>query len=78
MGDVKNAPPGQSGNPGTPKEKQHDDPNRTQREGGGMGGSGRDNPGHERDKGAGQPSTDPNRERSGGSGGGGQGGSKGH
>jgi hypothetical protein len=74
MGDVKNAPPGQSGNPGTPKEKQHDGPDR---EGGGMGGSGRDNPGQERDKGTGQPSTDPNRDKSGGSGGG-QGGSKGH
>lgn len=90
MGDVKNAPPGQSGNPGTPKERPNEDPDRSHREGGGMGGSGREDPGHQRDKGTGgggggggggnQPHNDPNRERSGGSGGGqggGQGGSRG-
>ncbi|HKV49701.1 MAG TPA: hypothetical protein VJO52_00735 [Gemmatimonadaceae bacterium] len=74
MADVKNTPPGQSGNPGTPKEKQQNDPDR---EHGGMGGSGRDNPDKERDKSSGKPNSDPNRERSGGSGGG-QGGNKGH
>lgn len=84
MGDVKNAPPGQSGNPGTPKERPHEDPDRGHREGGGMGGAGRDNPGQQRDRekggggggGGGQPRGDPNRERSGGSGGG-QGGDRG-
>lgn len=86
MGDVKNAPPGQSGNPGTPKERPHEDPDRGHREGGGMGGAGRDNPGQQRDKerggggggggGSGQPQSDPNREQSGGSGGG-QGGGRG-
>lgn len=82
MADVKNAPPGQSGNPGTPKDRPHEDPDRGHREGGGMGGAGRDNPGQQRDKGTGggggggQPRGDPNRERSGGSGGG-QGGGRG-
>ena len=61
MGDVKNAPPGQSGNPGTPKERPHEDPDRGRREGGGMGGTGRENPGQERERGGG-----------GGGGGGGQ------
>src|SRR6185437_8902208 len=83
MGDVKNAPPGQSGNPGTPKEREHENPDRGHREEGGMGGSGRENPSHERDRGTGgggggggggQSGSDPNRQRGGSGGSGGSGG----